>query len=73
MTVRTLTAGTPGLPLLAGYMLKLEAIDPTTGAAVAGVTVSDVAVYGTERASAEVILDDLPPLWIPDEVGEAAA
>lgn len=41
-----LLAGMPATHLYAGMVLKLEAIDPTTGAAVAGVTVSNVAVYG---------------------------
>lgn len=37
------------LPLMRAYggmEIRLEAIDATTGAAVSGVTVSDVAIYG---------------------------
>lgn len=36
----------PVIHLYAGMVLTFEAIDPTTGAAVAGVSVSDLSVYG---------------------------
>ena len=59
-------AATPGLPLAGGSYLRLEAIDPTTGAAVTGVTVSDVAVYGTPIESGnETLVDVLAPRLIP--------
>ena len=46
MAVHTLQSGAPGLELVGGNYLRLEAIDPVTGAAVTGVTVSSIAVYG---------------------------
>lgn len=46
MTVRTLMAAAPGLDLPGGAYIRLEAIDSDTGAAVTGVSVTQVAVYG---------------------------
>jgi hypothetical protein len=66
VTVRTLVAATPGLPLEGGSYLRLEAIDPTTGAAVTGVTVSDVAVYGRVLLDGEAqFIEVLPARLIP--------
>jgi hypothetical protein len=66
VTVRTLTAATPGLPLDGGMYLRLEAINPSTGAAVAGVTVSNVAVYGRViEASETLFIETGPPRLIP--------
>ena len=52
--------------LLAGMQVVLEALDPTSGAPVAGVVISDVVISGipTEGAS----FDDSGPLptWVPD-------
>jgi hypothetical protein len=41
-----LIAPLPLIRLYGGMTIRLEAIDPTTGAPVAGVAVSDVAIYG---------------------------
>ena len=41
-----LIAPLPIIRLYGGMVLKLEAISPTTGAPVAGVTVEEVAIYG---------------------------
>jgi hypothetical protein len=40
----------PDLELAGGYIIRLAAVDPTTGAAVSGVKVSDVSVFGTPLA-----------------------
>lgn len=37
----------PNLDLPAGFVVKFEAIDPTTGAAVAGVKVTAATIFGT--------------------------
>lgn len=58
----------PAIRLASGMKLKLEAIDPTTGAAVTGVTATDWAIYG-ENVSAETRpLVDLIPALTPNEV-----
>ena len=41
-------AAFPGIALQAGMMLKLEAIDPATGAAITGVTCTSWMIYGEE-------------------------
>ena len=46
MATHTLQTGLPPLPIAGGMQLKLEAINPTTGAAVTGVTVTDWSIYG---------------------------
>ena len=46
MTVRTLVAAIPPVRVSPGMLLKLEAIDSTTGSAVTGVTASAWAIYG---------------------------
>jgi hypothetical protein len=45
-SVADLIAPLPIIRLFGGMTLRLEAIDATTGAAVAGVRVADVAIYG---------------------------
>lgn len=52
MTVHTLMARAPGFPLPGGYYFRFEAINPSTGAEVTGVTVDDVAVYGLDARAA---------------------
>lgn len=52
MTVHTLTAKIPSITIVEGLILKLEAISPTTGAAVAGVNASRWAIYGSEAGDA---------------------
>lgn len=47
MTVYTLTKSAPSIRLAPGMMLKLEAVDPTTGAAVTEVTAARWAIYGS--------------------------
>lgn len=69
MVVYTLEAPMPPLQIPGKSMLKLEAISPTTGAAITGVTVSDVAIFGIDR-SAELgtLIAEEIPTWVPDEV-----
>lgn len=51
MTVYTLQAPMPVLAVKEGMKLVLQAIDPTTGAAVTGVTCSHWAIYGERVAT----------------------
>ena len=51
MTVYTLAAPMPELTIVEGMVLKLEAVNPTTGAAVTGVTALRWAIYGEEAAA----------------------
>lgn len=60
----------PRLTLTGGMQIVFEAIDPTTGLAVAGVVVSQVAIYSDSEElpageSISVTLPDTPPLWAP--------
>ena len=50
MTTYELQAGMPTLPLAPGMMWKLEAISPTTGAAITGVKVSAVGMQAAGLA-----------------------
>lgn len=69
MATLTLTAATPGLPLNAGSILRLEAISPTTGAAITGVVVTNVAVYGYDVSTELGPLEtDVVPLLTPEEI-----
>lgn len=51
MATDTLIASIPQLALDAGMSIVFEAIDPTTGAAVAGVVVSGVAIYADDLSN----------------------
>lgn len=54
--------------LSGGMIVRFEAIDPTTGANVTGVKVSNVAVLANLEAaglSGQVPLDDAIPQWVP--------
>lgn len=42
-------APTPPIILVPGMILKLEAVSPTTGAAITGVTATHWAIYGKEH------------------------
>lgn len=70
MTVWTQEADMPELDLPGGSYFQLEAIDPSTGAAVTGVTVTDVAIYGLDISQALGALEDVVPAWTPLEVEE---
>jgi hypothetical protein len=67
VAVYTLEAGLPALELPGGSFLRLEAIHPTTGVAITGVSVTDIAVYGYGRELGRLLELDLPKLT-PDEL-----
>jgi len=54
MTVYTLQAPMPALRVFDGMIVRLEAIDPTTGDAVTGVVASAWAIYGDDLAEAAI-------------------
>ena len=67
-----LLAPLPNATLIGGMSIVLEALDPTTGNPVAGVIVSDLAIYADTDASAgetvatvELSLPEIGPLWAP--------
>jgi len=67
-----LIAPLPRTTLVPGMTIKLEAIDPTTGAAVAGVKVSNLAIYavtadaaGSSDVTVTLAEPDVAPLWAP--------
>lgn len=63
---RTLQAPAPNLPLSAGMELRLEAIDPTTDAQVAGVVVTRWSIYGDDVSEeTQVDAPGVPTLVIP--------
>lgn len=66
MATDQLMAPLPQLVLAGGMIVKLEAIDPTTGAAVAGVTVSHIAIYGPQELGSTVAeLRPGPFMYVP--------
>lgn len=52
MAVPTDAPMPPGLDLPDGYIVQFAALDPSTGAAVSNVTVSNVSIFGTILGSA---------------------
>lgn len=70
MASQELLSTMPEIPLEAGNVIKFEAIDPNTGAAVSGVTVSLATLTAELIAGSleETTLDNLPPvILIPPE------
>lgn len=66
MATDSLMAPLPDLTLEGGMMVKLEAIDPTTGLAVAGVTVRAIAIYGPSPEPDKVVeLSGGPFMLVP--------
>jgi hypothetical protein len=59
----------PDCTLSAGYVVRLTALDPTTGAVVAGVTLSDISFFVTDLApDGGTFTDDAPmPLLVPSD------
>lgn len=70
MTVWTQEADLPWIELPGGFQLVFEAISPTTGAAITGCTVSNVALYGLNIAATLGKLEDVIPGWTSEEVGQ---
>lgn len=67
MTAWTTHAGFPNIILTAGMVIKLEAIDPTTGNPVAGVTSSRWSIYGEDIDTTK--LTDEVPYYTPTSAG----
>lgn len=63
-----LIAPLPLIRLYGGMVIKLEAIDPTTGATVAGVTVADVTIYGRELDGGDDAGGTWPLFLTPQDV-----
>lgn len=61
------------LSLPGGATVTFEAIDPTTGAAVAGVKVSSFTIYGYQTADST--LEDIVPVYTPtiQQIGSGTA
>lgn len=62
----------PSMKLEAGMQLVLEAIDPTTGAAVTGVTATHWAIYGEASAEGSADVVSVGPFMLvpgPESVG----
>jgi hypothetical protein len=55
-----LAASIPPLTLDAGCTITVEAIDPTTGAAVTGVSVSQVTIYADNSAFTPKVIERTP-------------
>lgn len=70
MTNPLLLAPLPETTLDAGCTVTFEALDPTTGATVTGVVVSNVALYGlNDTADAASTLPDAPaPLYTVEDL-----
>jgi len=62
---QTLEGTLPGVPLTDGQQVVLEARDPTSGNAVAGVTVSNVAIYGLDLSAGTDATLAGPFMWVP--------
>lgn len=62
MTVHTLRAGAPNVAIRPGMRLVVEAIHPTTGADVAGVTCTRWSIYGYDKtpAGGSTLADEVP-------------
>lgn len=66
MATDSLMAPLPDLTLEGGMIVQLEAIDPTTGLAVAGVKVKAIAIYGPSSSPDTVLeLDGGPFMLVP--------
>lgn len=68
MTFFTEEADMPWIELPTGYYFALEAVDPTAGTAVTGVSVSQVAVYGDQAAGQDVDVNIGPYQLVPGPV-----
>lgn len=71
MSAAPLIAGLPpDCVLSAGYIVRITALDPTTGATVAGVTLSDISFFVTDLIGQEIGDDAAPlPLLVPTDEG----
>lgn len=69
MAHHTLVAGAPAVLLPPGMELRLEAINPTTDAEVAGVTCTRWSIYGDDEGTGPPLVGEVPR-WTPEEAGE---
>jgi hypothetical protein len=73
MTVYTLQAPMPAIALFPGMQVKLEAIEPSTGAAITGVTCSAWSIYGEDLTPESEQGDAATPgpfMLVPGPAGE---
>lgn len=72
MSAWTLQAPMPELTVPGGSTIQFEAIDPTTGAQVAGVVVTTLTIFGKDVSADTAGLEDVVPLYSPGDVGSPA-
>lgn len=65
MTAYTLQASLPEMVVVEGMQIRLEAISPTTGLPITGVTATHWAIYG-EPLGADIEGVEELPAWVPD-------
>jgi hypothetical protein len=64
MATVELFCGMPELELTGGAVLRLEAIDPATGAAVGGVVAKEMVIYGREAGADEGADEPLKEIYV---------
>jgi hypothetical protein len=69
-----LTAGLPpDFDLPANFIVQLTAVDPTSGAVVSGVNISNVAIMAApvtpDTVDSEPLFVPTTPLWLPSPLG----
>lgn len=75
MTDHQLVAPMPDATLISGCTVTFEAINPDTGVAVTGVTISSATLHGVNAVPADTVTppaDDVLPYFVPIPVDEAA-
>ena len=65
MAHHTEQAGFPAIPLGPGMQLRLEALSPTTDAAITGVTSSRWSIYGYDESDEPALEPELTVLILP--------
>lgn len=71
MATDTFQASLPANDLYPGFQVVIEAISPTTGAAVSGVVITDVALQGDD-ANDTPDLPDPVPTFLPQPIHPGA-
>lgn len=64
MATSTLVAPMPALELTEGEIISLEAIDPTTGAAVAGVFCTNFIIYASESHDSNLVEEPFHTIYL---------
>lgn len=64
MATTELFTGMPQMELTGGAILRLEAIDPTTGLAVGGVVAKDMVIYGREAGEDQGPPEPLKQIYV---------